>query len=204
MLENSQSHEVTSGGRKKRKLIEGVTANSMVELKALLYEHQANKKDGKFKKIENKDRDKNRGVEMRNKNDTMKMVESEPDRDSYQNLVKKSELYDKMVRGEVIQSVEHELVDFDNKDRSMIGDRNDTIMGKSMSSHDMKNEKIRLGWEKDAQSEILNEERKQDVHDDVKSQTLKTAAARNHVRQVRRDRQERNQKRIAKIKNGKL
>lgn len=115
---------------KKHKAIEGVGASSILELKAQLYKTQEEAKktkeltpDVEFhrakKKIvpHNVFAQKNSGVEARSNRDKIELKAVKDGSASYTALERKAELYDKLVRGEILDEEEKEkyCVDFFRK-----------------------------------------------------------------------------------------
>jgi hypothetical protein len=171
---------------KKRKTIEGVTANTMVELKALIYEQQhANQKIKKTKP----DSDRNKGIDTRMQKDEIQMESNIKSLDSVANLQKKSEMYNKMVNGEIPQD-DNIMVDFLRKDLPETKGKLDRSLFKSRESYPldipMTSNPIDRSFEKSDQSSL-------------QQLSFDTLSARSKILQMRREKKERNQKRQMKL-----
>lgn len=106
---------------KKAKPISGVDGSTLVDLKAALYERQTMTKDPEFsrssvrKTIHDVLGTANRGVNDRNARDAKGSSEVEKADSVYAALVRKSEIYDKIVHGKVAGLSERIMVDFETK-----------------------------------------------------------------------------------------
>lgn len=161
---------------KKRKEIEGVNENSIVGLKTLIDEQSKSKKMKKTKK--NKIESKNKGVEERNKRDLKALDDVKKKSvkdDSYNNLLRKAEIYEKIRKGEIQQS-EDGLINFQRKQE--IEDYQDdeepklSFFDRQMVSKDMKNQEIRKNWENQVNQEKVDEHQKETEQDPEKSSNL--------------------------------
>lgn len=189
---------------KKRKEIEGVTANTMVELKALIYEQQTKAK--KLKKTPKTEfgslGGKNKGVEDRIQRDISELKKDKP-LDSYENMKRKAEIYQKMMKGEMDES-EDNLIDFQRKKEEEEVNKDkvgfDILFGKELVSNDMKKEVERKNWEKLIQIETEIEDQKNIETKNIEKLSSLTSQAREKVKKIRNEKKNKVQQRILKLK----
>jgi hypothetical protein len=185
---------------KKQKTIEGISANTMVELKALIYDKQSQNKS-KSNLVERKTLGaKNKGVEDRIQRDKA-IMRQETEKDTQKNLQKKALLYEQMLRGELDQD-EEQLVDFIRKEdfEQNPTESNLLINSKELYSKDMQNEDQRKTWEKNIRQEEKNETVKLKKASNSLNLSTSTASAREKVKQIRLEKKKKLKKRIMKIK----
>ena len=179
---------------RKQKNIEGVSANTMVELKALIYDKQSQNKTKSIIGNSNEKRTlgaKNKNVEERIQKDRH-VIRQQEQQDVEQNLRKKAVLYEKMLKGELEDTLDDSLIDFERKEelneyQSTIDDENFLIGKKEIFSKDMENVKIRKEWEDTIINEELNEKKKRSKSKNIQVLTTTTASAREKVKEIRRE-----------------
>jgi hypothetical protein len=186
---------------KKQKTIEGISANTMVELKALIYDKQSQNKSKSSNLVERKTLGaKNKGVEERIQRDKA-IMRQETEKDTQKNLQKKALLYEQMLRGELDQN-EEQLVDFIRKEEfeQIPKESNLLIHSNELYSKDMQNEDQRKIWEKNIRHEEKNQTLKLKKASNSLNLSTSTATAREKVKQIRLEKKKKQKKRIMKIK----
>lgn len=188
---------------RKRKEIEGVTQNTLVELKAALYDQQQSAKKPRITpRLERGPlAGKNKGVEERIQKDLDQLRKLE--KDPYASLQKKAQLYNKLLKGEMDDINEEHLVDFEQK-QMMPSEENTTsepfLIGNELVSKDMQREAERREWEESLKIESEEEKKRLENTKVVEIVAQKTATARERVKKMREQKKKKLKKRIAKIK----
>eukprot|EP01080_Neovahlkampfia_damariscottae_P003193 gene3193-5509_t len=191
---------------RKQKNIEGVSANTMVDLKALIYDKQSQNKNKSILGNLNEKKvlgAKNKNVEQRIQKDKAIMRQQEQ-QDVEKNLRKKAVLYEKMLKGELEDTFDDSLIDFDRKEEineyQTTVDEDFLIGNKQIFSKDMENAETRKEWEnniiQDKRKEILKIKKSKSVQ----GVTNTTASAREKVKEIRREKKKKLKKRIMKLK----
>mmetsp|Transcript_2143 Transcript_2143/g.4000 ORF Transcript_2143/g.4000 Transcript_2143/m.4000 type:complete len:244 (-) Transcript_2143:106-837(-) len=198
---------------KKRKKIDGLSASSIIDLKAILFQAEEDAKRSKsfdqpFRRARKVTRlsdtlgKANSGVSARNERDEQMHAEEQRfDVDAA--LRKKAQLYDRIARGEFRDSEERFLVDFDRKQCDEAADHQNP----ELMSADMKMDQQRTEWEKqalrDAQQQHEMDEHEQqrrgEEHVLLQQICVQTRIGRDKHVQLRVRRREAAAKRLEKI-----
>ena len=186
----------------KKKAIGGITSNSLVNLKAALYDsQQVAKKHRTGPKVERSvNSGKNQGVENRIQRDLQRLradTQSTSFEASQEALRRKAELYQKMMSGELEMNEEEQLVDFDikifRKESVPSTDQGPTLL--EADDHDQRyssssnSNEHHVNYTRTAKSKGVVEVSK------------KTESARELVKKIRKQRKQKVQNRIAKLKS---
>jgi hypothetical protein len=195
---------------RRAKRIEGVTTNTMVNLKAALYDSQARKSKVAPPKVERSSlRGKNQGVEQRIQRDLNALRAEQRDiENSRAALERKTEIYNKMLKGEIEMNGDDVLIDFNTSDFQEQRALHEKIDREQQSSALLDDRQIltteqdydRLEWEKQAREEVQQEQRRHLLTENAEIIAKQTASARERVKKIRKQQKTKVQRRIAKIK----
>jgi len=216
---------------KKQRVIDGVGAGSLLDLKAQLYRTQENvkrKQDGlvdvedKRKKSGFKVTDlfekSNTGVEGRMQQDQLHVQSSDKLSDSYKALEKKAALYEKIARGELEDENEVYNVDFVRKGflpsdllpqppplYELSQDSRDPHHVPGMMSQDMMVQREREAWEAEAAerhaTEVEDEARRRDKKTAIEDVHLEATRGRERVQALKDRRKEQMERNRERLRN---
>jgi hypothetical protein len=185
----------------RKQAIHGITSNTLVNLKAALYDTQQESKKNRSNIPRSTERtvstsnSKNQGVEQRIQRDLQRMRAEEHSQSyeaSQEALQRKALLYQKMMNGEIDVNEEQQLVDFDTKIF-----RKETVTEEnvpSLLSSSTDNQQLL-----DNNSNVYNSSRSRSENSHACT-TTKTISARELVKKIRKQRKQKIQKRAAKLK----
>ncbi|KAL0480271.1 hypothetical protein AKO1_007122 [Acrasis kona] len=193
---------------KKAKKIEGVTTNTLVNLKAALYDNQVQKERSAPRIERSSIGGRNQGVEQRIQKDLSVLRAEQKDiQNSREALERKAQIYNKMMRGEADVEGDDVLIEFNEQQRTMHErfDRQNqsTIFTDIERDHERiqtERDHERNDWEEDARQEMMQEERRSRLNENAEMIAKQTESARERVKKIRKQQKTKTLKRIAKIK----
>lgn len=159
---------------------------------------------------------KNKGIENRIQRDLAELrrsVGGSGERDPYQMLRKKAELYQQLLSGELLGTAveDSSLIDFEeakrrNEEEHNFAEPNEQFLShilqnSELVSEDMEREANRVEWERQALDEMIEERTKLEHSKAIHDEAQRTLEARIRVQQIRNQRRRKTKRRIAKIKS---